>query len=802
MEKFSVKKPFTVLVAVIMVIMLGLVSVQNMQTNLLPNVNTPYLMVVTVYPGASPERVENEVSDVMESALGTISGVKNVTATSAENYSLLLMEFEDDTDMNSAVVKVSNKVDQTTSSLPSTCMTPSIIEYTLNMNAFMTVAVSREGSDSYELADFVNDTMVPYIERQGGVSNISANGLVTRMVQVQLDQEKIDAINEKLLEVIDVQLADAKAQLDSAEAQIEDGRKQYETQLANYDKLVSDTINSQYSGELQDSFMLVKKQAQALLDSVNQLIAVVNEPEIQQALIDVRDGLQRVVDKFNETGMQDIDSLIEIVAELRDITDKLTTALQELQQRLNAQGDTAGTTAGELVDDLQVQQSLSNIYNTLESTIKAMDDVPGLMDQFTQIVGSYSQQQLQAYIKFTEAREMLNDYEKQLEDAKQQYEDAKQMAMENSDVAKMLDIDTLAQLIYAQNFSMPAGYVKDSSNKSWLLKVGEEYDSIEDISGALLLHVDGFGDVRLSDVADVQIIDNAEDSFTRLNGERSVVLKIFKSNSSSAGEVSGNCKAAFKELEQKYDGLHVVVLSNQGNYISIIVSSILSSMLIGAALAIIVLAIFLKDIKPTLVVGISIPLSVLFAVVLMYFTNLDMNVMTLAGLSLGIGMLVAGGNWIKFGVVLIVFGAFLAWWSKNLHHTLARDFIDAVEADESMGGRYRRVAANEDGLMVWGKSGKSQFFPFEKLDHVLDGERIFVAMFADQGVTIPKDTFVRGDAEQFGPFLKARINKKLRIETKRKKMKAEKAAAEAKQGDKPQETKGKQRKQKKNKKKR
>lgn len=88
-----------------------------------------------------------------------------------------------------------------------------------------------------------------------------------------------------------------------------------------------------------------------------------------------------------------------------------------------------------------------------------------------------------------------------------------------------------------------------------------------------------------------------------------------------------------------------------------------------------------------------------------------------------------------------------------------------------MGGRYRRVAANEDGLMVWGKSGKSQFFPFEKLDHVLDGERIFVAMFADQGVTIPKDTFIRGDAEQFGPFLKARINKKLRIETKKKKMK-------------------------------
>ena len=640
MEKFSVKKPFTILVAVIMVVMLGIVSVQNMQTNLLPDVNTPYLMVVTVYPGASPERVESEVSDVMENALGNISGVKNVTATSAENYSLLLMEFEDDTDMNSAIVKVSNKVDQTKSSLPSTCMTPSIIEYTLNMNAFMTVAVSREGSDMYELADFVNDTMVPYVERQSGVSSVSTSGLVTKMVQVQLNQDKIDAINEKLLEVIDTQLADAKEQLDSAESQIEAGRKEYQTQLKNYDKLVQNAINSQYSGELEQSFMTIKKQAQELLDSVNQLIGVVNEPEIQQALIDVRDGLQRVMDKFEETGMQDIDSLIEIVAELRDITDKLTTALQDLQQRLNAQGDSAGSTAGELVDDLQVQQSMSNIYNTLESTIKAMDDVPGLMDQFSQIIGSYSQQQLQAYIQFTEARETLRDYEQQLADAKQTYEDAKKKAAENSDVSKMLDIDTLATLIYAQNFSMPAGYVKDSSGKSWLLKVGEEYDSVEDISGALLLHVEGFGDVRMSDVADVEIIDNAEDSFTRLNGERAAVLKIYKSTSSSAGNVSNGCQKAFKELEQKYDGLHVVVLSNQGNYISVIIKSIVSSMLVGAALAIIVLAIFLKDIKPTLVVGVSIPLSVLFAVVLMYFTGLDMNVMTLAGLSLGIGMLV------------------------------------------------------------------------------------------------------------------------------------------------------------------
>ena len=640
MEKFSVKKPFTVLVGVVMVLLLGFVALSHMQTNLLPDISTPYLMVVTVYPGASPERVESEVADVMENALGTVAGVDTITSTSAENYNLLLLKFSEGTDMNSTMVKVSNKVDQTVSSLPSSCLTPSILEYSLNMNAFMTVAVSREGSDVYDLSDFVSSTLVPYVERKGGVSSVSANGLIEKMVQVQLSQEKIDVINEKLLEVIDTQLAAAHEQLESAQAQIDAGRAEYEKQLKNYGDTVSDTVMAQMGTEVGATVESVRNQAQALLDSVDQLIAVVNEPEIQQALIEVRDGLQNVVDQFNQTGMRDIDSLISIIGQLRDITDQLTTALQQLQNRLNVETGGEGSTAGELADNLEVQQSMSTIYKTLEDTIKAMDNVPELLNTFSQALGSYSSQQLSAYMKFTEAREMLNDYQNQYDEAEAKYEEAKTKALASADVAKQLDIDTLANLIYAQNFSMPAGYVKDSSGKSWLLKVGEEYDSVADIEGALLLHVDGFGDVRLSDVADVAVIDNAEASYTRLNGERAAVLKIFKSSTASASTVSDNCLEAFNELEAQYDGLKVVVLSNQGNYITIIVKSILTSMLVGAALAIIVLAIFLKDIKPTLVVGISIPLSVLFAVVLMYFTGMDLNIMTLAGLSLGIGMLV------------------------------------------------------------------------------------------------------------------------------------------------------------------
>ena len=262
-KKFSVKKPFTILVAVIMVLLLGFVSITNLQTNLLPDISTPYLMVVTVYPGASPERVESEVSDVMENALGTVSGVESITATSAENYSLLLMKFAEGTDMNSAMVKTSNKVDQTATSLPGTCLTPSIIEYSLNMNAFMTVAVSREGSDVYDLSDFVDNTLVPYVGRTSGVSSVSANGLIEKMVQVQLNQDKIDEVNARLLELIDTQLADARAQLDDAEAQIAAGRAEYEKQLKNFGNTVSDTVMAQMGTEVADAVTVVRDQAQA-----------------------------------------------------------------------------------------------------------------------------------------------------------------------------------------------------------------------------------------------------------------------------------------------------------------------------------------------------------------------------------------------------------------------------------------------------------------------------------------------------------------------------------------------------------
>ena len=135
MSKYSVKKPFTVLVAVVMLLVLGIVSFTKMTTDLLPSISLPYILVITTYPGASPEKVENDVTQVLESALGTVNGVENVTSVSNENYSMITLEFAEDTNMDSAMVKLSSQIDQI--ELPDMAGTPSLLEISPDMMATM-----------------------------------------------------------------------------------------------------------------------------------------------------------------------------------------------------------------------------------------------------------------------------------------------------------------------------------------------------------------------------------------------------------------------------------------------------------------------------------------------------------------------------------------------------------------------------------------------------------------------------------------------------------------------------------------
>ena len=134
--------------------------------------------------------------------------------------------------------------------------------------------------------------------------------------------------------------------------------------------------------------------------------------------------------------------------------------------------------------------------------------------------------------------------------------------------------------------------------------------------------------------------DNADDAYAKVDKNRAVLLSLYKSSTSSTSTVSNASSAAMKTMMAENEGLHLTPIMDQGDYIKLIVNSVLSNLIEGAALAIIVLALFLKDLRPTIVVAISMPLSVLFAIVLMYFTGITFNILSLSGLALGVGMLV------------------------------------------------------------------------------------------------------------------------------------------------------------------
>ncbi|MBR5047184.1 MAG: efflux RND transporter permease subunit, partial [Eubacterium sp.] len=174
MTKLFVKKPFLTLVTIIIVITIGCVSLSNMQTNLLPDMELPYLAVIVTDPGASPEEVEIKVVKPTESALGVISGVKNVISTSSNNYGMVLLEFTDDINLDSALVRVSQAVNSI--EYPDECGKPNILEISLDMMATIYANVNYADKDIKELTTFSENYVQPYLERQDGVASVSATG--------------------------------------------------------------------------------------------------------------------------------------------------------------------------------------------------------------------------------------------------------------------------------------------------------------------------------------------------------------------------------------------------------------------------------------------------------------------------------------------------------------------------------------------------------------------------------------------------------------------------------------------------
>jgi len=710
LPKLSVKKPMTIFVAVIVVIVLGIVSVFKMTPDLLPNMDFPYAIILTTYPGQTPETVESVVTKPLEQSLSTIDGLKTITSTSSDNYSMLTLEFEDGTNMDTATVDMRGNLDTIKDAWPDGVGSPYLMKINPNMMPVAMVAVDYDGYDTVQISDYVNNELKNQLEGIDGVASVSTKGIVTQKENVIISQTKIDALNAKINDALNDKFGDAEKKISDAKKELQDNISKAEQGSDTIEQSIND-LNSQQEevakqladaqGKAQSGYTEILNAKMQLLDQQQSLTATKQTLTIAyQTLTQIKEKLDSLQDEKAQLTQQ-IEAFEKIYNDYKDalsklanpdLTDEQLAQVRAILAKIDEELDKYGFPKEELEERLNnAKNALTNVDKAIAQTVEALkgldtteekldDTIAEIADKISQVDGGITQiaaavkgldnntvsvnqalseiekqQSLAAYqlsgglsalntkqSEVNSALTQLNSAQEELKSASDELSDQKDKAKKAADMTNTVTISNVSNILTAQNFSMPAGYVSDDENIKYLVRVGDKIDGDKEMQSLALFDtgIDGIGVVKLSDVADVFIADDSDEVFTKINGNSGVVFSFSKQSDAATATVSENIAKKLNSLTQENEGLHFTTLMDQGDYIDIIINSVLQNLLMGAVLAIIILYLFLRDIKPTLIVALSIPISVIFALVLMYFSGVTLNMISLSGLAIGVGMLV------------------------------------------------------------------------------------------------------------------------------------------------------------------
>ncbi len=746
-SKFSVKKAYTVLVGVVLVVVLGVVSFTRMTTDLLPNISLPYVVVMTTYVGASPETVESVVTQPVEASMATVSNIESISSVSSENYSMVILEFAQSTNMDSVSLEIRENLDQISSYWDDAVGSPIIMKLNPDMLPVMIAAVGVEGMEASEISSYVEDNVAPELESLEGVASVTATGLLEESINVVINQEKIDGLNKQIYAAIDEQMLEAEQELADARQQIIDsrremakGRQELVNGQAELDQNKAELENgktelaqqqdstSAQLAETKNTLLTAKADLEAAkitmttnLTTAQTLNATVKEIDLVMGAADsyraasgnllqsvsgndvsggsvsggnvpggnTTDGGSPEEDRYrkeinalkssvmNSTILQQMTGVSEELAPLLEKLNELDWAdpgnVQEVQSSLDRLS--LLTSAPLMIQRIKMEASINSLTNSLgvdayvpivNQTVSTLNEQLALVDQglievekgqltaaiefanaSTQMtLGEYQMQMGQSQLdsaleQINSGEEQLDEAEKQIDDGEEQLADSRQSAYESADMTEIVTADMVSGLLTAQNFSMPAGYVTEDGI-NYLVRIGDKPATVEELQSLPLLdlHMDNVPVVTLDTVADVFETDNSDEVYANVNGSAGVMLTIQKQTGYSTGEVSDRLLERFDQMMEEDSGLSMIVLMDQGVYIDLVMDSIINNILFGGLLAILILILFLKDLRPTLVVAVSIPISLVTAIVCMYFSNVTLNVISLSGLALGIGMLV------------------------------------------------------------------------------------------------------------------------------------------------------------------
>lgn len=697
MSKFSVKRPYTVIVAVVLVIILGVVSFTEMTPNLLPSIDLPYVMIVTSYGGASPETVEMTVTKPIEQSVATVSNVKNIMSTSSENVSMVMMEFNDDANMDSISLDIREKLDMVEGYWPDEVGSPMLLKLNPDMMPVRVAAVDVDGMELDQISEYANTKVIPALESVDGIASVNASGLLEKQMNVVIQQEKIDKINEKLKKSVEEKLKDAQKKLEDGKKELESGKNELNQKKDEYNAgmtTASQKILDAKLEILQNEIKLANSEAeitakQAELEkSEKELIAqekTLKEqlPKLQEGYKQAKDGLNSLKPTYDsieaqfKAAKEQIAKLETTIEETKKDSELSETDKQIKLTELNKQLEIAKQQYEKLESSTKSFQEkynqIKSTVETLEGQLKSVTDAKTALEDGKKKIADgkvalaaakekieagktgirtgkdtlakkekeLNKTQSTVGDQLNNASSQITSGEKELNSQQAAFEESKEDALKQAKVDDKITIDMIVNMLKAQNFSMPAGYITEDGI-DYMVRVGDKIEDDKELENLVLfdLDIEDMDPIKLSDVADVFWTDNASETYAKINGNDGIILSMQKQTSYATSDVSDSIDEKLNGLQESNKDLHVTTLMDQGMYIDIIVDSVLNNLVFGAILAIIILLLFLKDIRPTLVIACSIPISVIFAIVLMYFSGVTINIISLSGLAVGVGMLV------------------------------------------------------------------------------------------------------------------------------------------------------------------
>lgn len=590
------------MVVIIAVFILGYGGLKNMTPDLLPDIDLPYVLVITSYPGATPEKVETSVTKPLENQMASLENLKSISSESSDNVSMVFLEFSGDANLDAITIDILQKVNMVEGAFDDIVGTPIILKMNPEMLPIMVSAVEMDGKDTAALSRFTEETLRTKLEGIEGVAAVSISGLVEKQVNAVIDPAKVDAANERVAVAIGAELDEKSAELRDSKA------------------------------ELQSKLDDVEESNQELKDGVGEFAGKIADgrAEIGTNSTMLSEGKQALTGQMGQVGTQ---------------LEQMLGRLAQLQAQLELGAALAPEEMAELTGlPIGIEQAQGGLAMMQEKMKELEDGAAKLAEAQQQLdsVAITTQYDMAAGAAQIAAAQMqLNAAIEQIKSGLESLDEAREDAIAQADLHSVLTMDMISQMLMAENFSMPAGYVHDG-NTDLLVRVGDEVGSLSELGDLVILDpdMDDVLPIRLTEVADVFISDNLDSLYAKINGTDGLVLTFQRQSDYATAAVSDSIKAKFDDLSKAYPGLKFTPLMDQGDYIYVVINSIAENLLFGAIFAILILFLFLRDIRPTFITLCSIPISVVFAIVLMYFSGVTLNIISLSGLAVAVGMLV------------------------------------------------------------------------------------------------------------------------------------------------------------------